>query len=244
MRKGAGVWRLPSGAGAAARKPRAGKGQKPRRDPDVPEPPGGSPLIYDPRAALQELMRRHRPPPELGAAVEIARYEASVRRYPRVEGRLALSQRLCRFSLPSDLRQLEGLSPRGYLMNYCHVCPRRQAHYKRYFDKFDKDRDGLLSFQEAARALLDLYKDLVTPLQVRQLLGVLQADHATSFSQRLFLPLSALTERLLYRPSENENKVIEDREKDKVEEADFSGLMWKFQGCQISDELKKLIYLL
>lgn len=55
--------------------------------------------------------------------------------------RLGFQSVLSPLCLPSDLTALE------YLRRYCFVCSRRQNYYNKSFDKFDRDRDGILSLK-------------------------------------------------------------------------------------------------
>ncbi|XP_007894697.1 uncharacterized protein LOC103180571 [Callorhinchus milii] len=181
----------------------------------------------------------------LDIIAEITEYEASRVRMPTVPTRLALSRQISRFQLPMDIKTLETLSPQDYLMKYCIVCKRRQVHYKKSFDKFDKDRDGILSFQEMEKALIDVYFNTITSRDVRRVTELLLADESTRFTHKLFIPLCALSERLLYTMFEPEDREDNEyREKPTVEEADVWGLNWKFQGCEISDDVKRLISVL
>ncbi|XP_038670671.1 uncharacterized protein LOC119975158 [Scyliorhinus canicula] len=213
------------------------------------KPPSHSLLLYDPQVALQELKSRHPPvQKEVGLTnitMQIASYQSSRKKYNLIQSRLALSKQVSRFKLPVDMRLLEALSPQGYIMKYCSICKRRQALYKRSFDKFDRSRNGILSFQEMEKALIDLYCNTITSQHISQVTDILLVDESTKITYKLFFPLCALSERLLYNVFEtNDRQHDEHREKYKVEEADFSGLKWKFQSCHLSDEMKKLIYLL
>ncbi|GCC19005.1 hypothetical protein chiPu_0020947 [Chiloscyllium punctatum] len=200
-------------------------------------------------AALQELKSQHQPAQKENGLtkiiMEVASYQASRRRSNPIQCRLALSKQISRFKLPMDMRQLEALSPQGYLMKYCTICKRRQVLYKRSFDRFNKNRDGTLSFQEMEKALMDLYCNSISSQHIRQVTSILLLDENTKFTYKLFFSLCALSERILYNLFETKDaQHDEHREKHHVEKVDFSGLKWKFQGCQVSDEMKKLMYLL
>ncbi|GCB60970.1 hypothetical protein scyTo_0014260 [Scyliorhinus torazame] len=208
VRKTARKWSTQLGGKSQAKvTQKSGKGKMKRvkskfkSKPDL-KPPSHSLLLYDPQVALQELKSRHPPvKKEVGLTnitMQIARYQASRKKYNLIQSRLALSKQISRFKLPVDMRLLE-----------------------------------------------DLYCNTITSQHIRQVTGILLVDESTKITYKLFFPLCALSERLLYNLFEtNDRQHDEHREKYKVEEADFSGLKWKFQSCRLSDEMKKLIYLL
>ncbi|MGH0125045.1 UNVERIFIED_CONTAM: hypothetical protein FKN15_043954, partial [Acipenser sinensis] len=131
-------------------------------------------------------------------------------------------------SVFSDLTALE------YLRRYCFVCSRRQNYYNKSFDKFDRDRDGILSLQEMERALKDVYTDDIASEKVQELAELVRAVSETQFDRQLFGAVCALSERLFYTSFVTED--TEDAgngERHRVEKADFCSLTSRFRGCDI-----------
>ncbi|KAM9442250.1 uncharacterized protein ACWYII_014367 [Salvelinus alpinus] len=106
-----------------------------------------------------------------------------------MEARVCPSKTICRFDLPMDFRQLESLSPQGYLCRFCRVCKRRSNLYRRVFEKFDKDSDGLLSLKEMERGICDLYMADVIAGQLQRLVVLIDADAKSHFDCVSFCPV-------------------------------------------------------
>ncbi|XP_033627003.1 proteoglycan 4-like [Asterias rubens] len=168
------------------------------------------------------------------------------RRPPWQTGRMALSRRACRFEIPMDVFVLENMSPTEYLQQYCIVSKRRQAMYRRSFSKVDKDNDMKINMKEFNAAVLEALVGTVQLEQVQDVLTMIQADKFPHFGPKLFCAICSLLERLHYREFVTEDTVDKEGlvEKEKVEDADFLALDWKFDGCVINEPLKRLLYML
>ncbi|XP_039613071.1 uncharacterized protein LOC120531591 [Polypterus senegalus] len=215
---------------------------------DAPERPTSS-LIYNPQVALEELLEKYNKisdDEEIdGIVTEVSNYESRRVKKQPVIARMGLSRSISRFGLPMDLKDLEDFSPQEYLRRCCYVCKRRQNYYKKSFDKFDKDRDGLLSFKEMERALSDVYTSDISPEKVQQLTELILANDSTVFDCALFSATCALSERLFYTCYVTEDTEDEEnKQKHKVEEADFCSLLSKIKSYNITAEMKRLLSLL
>ncbi|XP_069040441.1 uncharacterized protein [Lepisosteus oculatus] len=238
-----------SATGKAGRRKR-GPGRK--REPEGANQREGQPvslLVYDPQVALEELKARHRRAPAEDG-LESIRAQVYEHRAARARGqpaavRMGLSRKICRFELPMDINELDSLCPQDYLRRFCIVCSRRSSHYRKSFHKFDRDRDGVLSFREMEGALRNVYMDELSSQQVRWLAGLVVADSTTLFDSTLFCALCALSERLFYSSFVTEDtEAPENGERSLLEEADFCSLTSKLRSCNIHPSLKTLLSLL
>ena len=73
-----------------------------------------------------------------------------------LKGRMALSKRASRFELPMDVMELEGMNQITYLERYCIVNRRREALYRRAFNRADKDCDLKISIKVRYNLLINL----------------------------------------------------------------------------------------
>ncbi|XP_075706926.1 uncharacterized protein LOC142741432 [Rhinoderma darwinii] len=200
-----------------------------------------SPLVYDPEVSLRELMQKYEKQPESYKISDLREYETNVT--PQGIVRMGVSNHISRFEIPMDVKQLEDMTVHEYLRSYCWVCKRRQIYYKKFFDKFDKDKDGLLSIKEMERALNDLYFDEIDSRHMEELMA-LTREGKEVFDTRLFFSVCALSERMFYSRFVTEDMIETYSEKQWVETADFFALSWKFEGCNINTSLKKLFSIL
>ncbi|RXM93933.1 Unconventional myosin-Ic [Acipenser ruthenus] len=144
-------------------------------------------VVQFPRAqvALEELLVKHqRSPVDEGIGSRTKGQQITVR--------MGLSRKICRFVLPMDMKELENLTALEYLRRYCFVCSRRQNYYNKSFDKFDRDRDGILSLKEMERALKDVYTDDITSEKVQELAELVRAVSETQFDRQLFGAMCAV----------------------------------------------------
>ncbi|XP_041455547.1 serine/arginine repetitive matrix protein 1-like isoform X1 [Lytechinus variegatus] len=163
-----------------------------------------------------------------------------------LRGRIALSRRAARFELPMDVGDLAEMSPVDYLRRHCIISQRRRALYKKAFVKVDKDNDGKINRKELEKAVLDALVDTIQPDKVEVALGYLGAEGDAVFNSRFFSTFCALLERLYYREFTKDDVVekTDTKEKEILEEADFSGLDWKLHGQYVNPPLKALLYML
>ncbi|KAK1158294.1 hypothetical protein AOXY_G23155 [Acipenser oxyrinchus oxyrinchus] len=225
------------------------KKKKEKKEKEESEPQPISPLVYNSQVALEELLVKHqRSPVDEGIGsvrAELAEYQARRTKGQQITVRMGLSRKISRFVLPMDMKELENLTALEYLRRYCFVCSRRQNYYNKSFDKFDRDRDGILSLKEMERALKDVYTDDIASEKVQELAELVRAVSETQFDRQLFGAMCALSERLFYT-----SFVTEDTEdagngaRHRVEEADFCSLTSRFRGCDIQGNVKSLLSML
>ncbi|XP_072285585.1 uncharacterized protein [Pyxicephalus adspersus] len=232
-----------NGSGTKKKKKRIKKSAKGGRVPE-PEPIRCySPLVYDPEVCLQELMKKYAKQPEALGINELRQYEADLQTSQKSAIRMGVSNHISRFEIPMDIKLLENMTVNQYLKTYCRVCKRRQTFYRKLFDKYDRDKDGILSITEAEGAISDFYCHEIQPKQVKELIAMTSEEDAV-FDYQLFFALCALSERVFYSTFVTEESSDLDSEKQWVEAADFSAINWKFEGCNINKSLKRLIRLL
>ncbi|OCT94218.1 uncharacterized protein LOC108708029 [Xenopus laevis] len=198
-----------------------------------------SPLVYNPEAIVQELMEKYPKKQQDSGLNELSEYENNRQRDLGLPVRMGLSNKISRFEIPVDIKLLEALTVQDYLRTYCRVCKRRQIYYKKFFDKFDKDRDGILSSQGTEDALKDLYFNEISSSQVKDLMSLIKANEESKIDRMLFSSLCALSERIFYAALVTEDTGV--AEKQWLEAADFCGMSWKSSGCHIDDSLKRLL---
>ncbi|KAE8622590.1 hypothetical protein XENTR_v10005302 [Xenopus tropicalis] len=199
-----------------------------------------SPLVYNPEAIVEELMAKYPPNQHDPGLKELYEYENNRQREPGLPVRMGLSNKISRFEIPVDIKVLEDLTAQDYLRTYCRVCKRRQLYYKKFFDKFDKDRDGALSSQATEDALKHLYFNEISSSQVKDLMSLIKAKEDTKLDCMLFSSLCALSERLFYTTLVTEDTGSATNKRQWLEAADFSGMSWKYAGCNIDETLKRL----
>ncbi|XP_075445455.1 uncharacterized protein LOC142489117 isoform X5 [Ascaphus truei] len=203
------------------------------------------PHEYVPDVTPQEqLKQRYKKSLEDSGLNEPHEYVPDRQKSQHVAVRMGLSNHISRFQIPMDIKLLESMNVQDYLRNYCLVCKRRQTYYKKFFDKFDSDKDGIISSMEMEAALKDVYFNEINSEQVKHLMSVISAEENTEFDSKLFYSLCALSERLFYTKFVTEDTHDKYCEKPWVEKADFSAINWKLVGCDIDEALKRLLCLL
>ncbi|UJR33207.1 hypothetical protein I4U23_020662 [Adineta vaga] len=157
-------------------------------------------------------------------------------------GRISISKQGCRFELPSDLRKLEDLTPLEYIGHYCRFSSHRKYQFKRIFDKYRNSKYGL-DISNLYSAITDIHPDSFTRSQYDELCRLICINDQTyQFSFETFSGILAVCERLVY-DALNSSSDPEDYElaKDPLEKCDFDSLDRKFDGCNISNEMRKLL---
>ncbi|XP_078140342.1 uncharacterized protein LOC144539406 [Centroberyx gerrardi] len=218
------------------------------------EHPTVSPLIYDPQRAVEELLQGQPLRTEDGEeSVESLRSQLYEREHAcskpqAAEQRVFPSKRICRFELPMDFSLLETLSPQLYLQSFCRVCERRRKLYRRVFDKFDKDRDGLLSLelltsvcpqQEMRAAVSELHG---AEVDAGRLLLLMEVEEGSRFDWLLVCAACALSERLFHSHlTEDLREEEEDEEEDSLEKADLNSLLVKLNDYCVPAPLTRLL---
>ncbi|XP_061417418.1 uncharacterized protein LOC133348555 isoform X5 [Lethenteron reissneri] len=98
---------------------------------------------------------------------------------------------------------------------------------------------------DCQQALSKVHGNTVGAAQINTVLDIVGADNNSKFDLHLFSALCALSERMLYHVFVTEEDDHTGRGKrDALEEADFYLLDMKLQGCNISQEMKKLFSVL
>jgi len=164
---------------------------------------------------------------------------------PTVNGRYVCSQRSCRLQLPMDLRLLETLTPREYLLSHCKISSRRRALYKKLFTRH-ADKSGSIPVQNLYKALQDIHYGAVTQNDVKDICEMLLLDDTSSLDLETFSITAAIVERLLYPKFRVEHtmKDVEQYGREQLERADFYSLNNKLEGIHINDSMMKLIHTL
>ncbi|XP_076806915.1 uncharacterized protein LOC143450314 isoform X2 [Clavelina lepadiformis] len=256
-----------------SKKKKKGKKKKKTGGKTPIEHPPAEPLFsYDPNALSPIEMAKHRMQSmkrentDLTSAINSMREfdetcREKMKAQPWLFGRMALSKQICRFFLPVDLRELEGISPSQYLSKYCVVCKRRQKLYTTSFDRQLMKRKSTkepqtditkrtLNVKETELALRNVHAGCIDSDQIahmRQLVCMHDEESQANVSRidsKLFGSICALTERLFY-----DHFVTEDTEEDdesshrqRIETADFDGLEWRLKEVKITDELRNLLF--
>ncbi|KAM5180767.1 uncharacterized protein ACMZJ9_001324 [Mantella aurantiaca] len=232
-----------NGSGTKKKKKKIKKSTKRGR---VPEPVPSrcySPLVHDPEVCLQELMQKYAKQPEALGISELRQYTADIQTSQKAAVRMGVSNYISRFEIPMDIKLLENMTVHQYLKTYCRVCKRRLTFYKKFFDKYDRDKDGNLSIMETEGALNDLYCHEIHPKQVKELIAMTSEEKEVC-DAKLFFALCALSERMFYSTFVTEDASEFYSERQWVETADLSAINWKLEGCNIKESLQKLFRLL
>ncbi|XP_061417416.1 uncharacterized protein LOC133348555 isoform X3 [Lethenteron reissneri] len=205
-----------------------------------------SALIYDQQTDLEERMAAFQSQTlrdDTQDFMSVGNYKNLEMNYTHT--RLAASKLICHFRLPVDIRGLEGITPRQYLLHYCTVDRRRRNHYQCIFIQMHLDKHGFISYKDCQQALSKVHGNTVGAAQINTVLDIVGADNNSKFDLHLFSALCALSERMLYHVFVTEEDDHTGRGKrDALEEADFYLLDMKLQGCNISQEMKKLFSVL
>ncbi|CAH1239509.1 Hypp5836 [Branchiostoma lanceolatum] len=149
-----------------------------------------------------------------------------------------------RFELPMDLRELDTLTPRQYLSKYCRLNKTRQLVYRDMFDKQDWRHAGSLTFKDVLKAVQELYERDASSARLTRIMELLDLDSDATFDRDLFGMVCALYDRLLLREHTARVEGVEQTEKEKLENADFTALKWKLHDREISGPLKALLHAL
>ncbi|XP_006812778.1 uncharacterized protein LOC100372411 [Saccoglossus kowalevskii] len=165
---------------------------------------------------------------------------------PWLQGRLAFSKQTARFEIPMDVRVLKNMTPVEYLTQYCIVSKRRQAFYRRHFNKVDRDNDLKINRKELEQALKNVHVDAITSEEIDKIVELVDLDDENyKFMFKLFSAMCALSERILYPNFVTEDTAhLPEHQKEKVEDADFSALDWKLDGYPVNPPVKKILYML
>ncbi|XP_040194332.1 uncharacterized protein LOC120927609 [Rana temporaria] len=232
-----------NGSGTKRKKKRIKKSAKGDLVPEAQPSRCYSPLVYDPEVCQRELMQKYAKQPEALGISELRQYAAEIQTSQKAAVRMGVSNHISRFEIPMDIKLLENTTVHQYLKTYCRVCKRRQTFYKKFFDKYDRDKDGMLSIMETEAAVTDLYCNEIHPKQVKELIAV-TSEEDEMFDSKLFFALCALSERMFYSTFVTKDASELYSERQWVETADFSAINWKFEGCNINTSLKRLFRLL
>nr|XP_018667319.1 uncharacterized protein LOC100186521 [Ciona intestinalis] len=245
------------------------KKKKKRERKEVPKKEPEPLFEYDPNApdpieeARREIMNRRGDNTDLAAAVVSMKLfdeqcKEKIKNQPWLFGRMALSRNICRFWIPMDVRELEGLSPAQYLSKYCVITKRRFKLYSQAFDRQLQKRKSkdtsvevktTLDIKECERALRDVHSNCINDEQVshvRDLVCINNKDtkgNVSRINSALFCQICALTERLFYShfvTEDNDDEMTS--QKQRIEDADFDGLEWKLRGVAITKELRRLLF--
>ncbi|XP_072163794.1 uncharacterized protein [Diadema setosum] len=194
------------------------------------------------RGSLSDDEDDEPPPASLASLVEPT--NRMLKQSEWLRGRIALSRRAARFELPMDVGELAEMTPVEYLSKYCIISHRRRALYKKAFSRADKDNDGKINRKELETAVLDALVDTIQADKVNLVLKFLGAEQHSVYTSRFFAAFCALLERLYYKEfaKEDSSERKEEKEKEILEEADFTGLDWKLQGQYVNPDLKELLY--
>ncbi|XP_071504894.1 uncharacterized protein [Diadema antillarum] len=194
------------------------------------------------RGSLSDDEDDETPPASLASLVEPT--NRMLKQSEWLRGRIALSRRAARFELPMDVGELAEMTPVEYLSKYCIISHRRRALYKKAFSRADKDNDGKINRKELETAVLDALVDTIQADKVNLVLKFLGAERHPVYTSRFFAAFCALLERLYYKEfaKEDSSERKEEKEKEILEEADFTGLDWKLQGQYVNPDLKELLY--
>ncbi|XP_078484311.1 uncharacterized protein LOC100186521 [Ciona intestinalis] len=244
------------------------KKKKTREKKEVPKKESEPLFEYDPNApdpveeARREIMNRRADNSDLAAAVVSMKLfdeqcKEKIKNQPWLFGRMALSRNICRFWIPIDVRELEGLSPAQYLSKYCVITKRRFKLYSQAFERQLQKRKTkdtsvevktTLDIKECERALRDVHSNCINDEQVshvRDLVCINNKDtkgNVARINSALFCQVCALTERLFYSHFVTEDNDDETSQKQRIEDADFDGLEWKLRGVAITKELRRLLF--
>nr|CAB3263008.1 uncharacterized protein LOC100186521 [Phallusia mammillata] len=245
------------------------KGGKKKKTPtkETSTSPVESLFSYDPNApdpidmARQKVANRRRDNSELNSVMTTMKtFDDKMKNQPWLFGRMALSKQICRFWLPMDLRDLEGINPSQYLSQYCSVCKRRVKFYSQAFDRQlsrRKSKDtspetkSTLDIKESEKAILDVHAGCINSEQLAYLCDLVclsKKDGPQSVSRlncKLFCSICALTERLFYSNFVTEDAIESDNsQRQRIEAADFDGLEWRLRNVKVTPELHRLLFLL
>ncbi|KAI3381148.1 hypothetical protein SNEBB_009525 [Seison nebaliae] len=160
-------------------------------------------------------------------------------------GRLALSKQSARFELPIDIRLLQKMSTIEYLCSYCRVSVRRNALYKRIFEKLKDGKDGDMSFNNLILSLKEVHSGGVGEEQLNEVFDLIELDREKRIDYELFIGIASFLERILYHQFVTEDtEEMPDYQKDNLESADFQSLPKRCNSLNMNKNLMKLLQML
>ncbi|KAF8570005.1 hypothetical protein P879_02150, partial [Paragonimus westermani] len=148
-----------------------------------------------------------------------------------------------RFTLPMELKYLEGLTPMTYCLKYCIISNNRYTLYQRTHARMRENRRPRISLKAVAEALSGLLGGTLKEQQSEELFDLfeLTPEHRTLTVDE-FCVLCALTERLYYQ--KNLRSLTEETQqmlRGPLEAADFHGLSTRLKGVNVSPALERLL---
>ena len=164
---------------------------------------------------------------------------------------LSVSCDTCRFELPINANSLSNMTMQDYLSTHCVLSARRVHLYRYFFKKYDKNRDGVLSMEEACNALHGIYSYSETEKCVEILTRALEEERkeknmdSIKVHVELFEGLAALTERLIFHhqnPRMHRTGGIADRVQSELEQSDFHSIKTRLHGVTISKYLQMIFH--
>lgn len=160
----------------------------------------------------------------------------------KITGRLALSQQSSRFTLPMDMKELETMSAKEYVIQYCKITQRRQHLYDNVYRQAVGAVTKPLPYKELEKTLKNVLVDTLNHEHFKYICDLLEIKEGEDINAPLFSKMAALAERLLYpQYVTKETEDHKDYQKELIEVADFSALEWKFQGVCVRPEIQKLL---
>ncbi|XP_076107516.1 uncharacterized protein LOC143075823 isoform X20 [Mytilus galloprovincialis] len=160
----------------------------------------------------------------------------------KITGRLALSQQSSRFTLPMDMKELETMTPKQYIVKYCKITKRRQHLYDNVYRQTVGAVTKPMHYKELEKALKNVLVDTLNHEHYQYICELLEIKEGEDINSDLFAKMSALAERLLYpQYVTKETEDHKDYQKELIEVADFSALEWKFHGVNVRPDIQKLL---
>ncbi|CAH8520234.1 unnamed protein product [Heterobilharzia americana] len=148
-----------------------------------------------------------------------------------------------RFTLPMELKDLQGLSSMDYCLRYCILSTRRTGLYQRIFSKMKDNHQQTLNLSILMESIKSLLGGTLTSEQADELASLFElTPESRTLTMNEFYVLCAVAERLYYQ--KNLHSLTEETQqmlRSPIETADFYKLKSRINGVNIKPSLLRLL---
>ncbi|THD28449.1 hypothetical protein D915_000779 [Fasciola hepatica] len=148
-----------------------------------------------------------------------------------------------RFTLPMELKDLEGLTPMTYCLKYCVLSNNRVALYQRTFARMRENRRPKINLKALSDALSTLVGGTLLPEQAEELFTLFElTPENRSLTPDEFSIVCAMTERLFYQKNlRSLSEETQQMQRGLLERADFHQIQIRLNGVKLNPALRRLL---
>ncbi|KAG5446358.1 hypothetical protein CSKR_104279 [Clonorchis sinensis] len=148
-----------------------------------------------------------------------------------------------RFTLPMELKHLEGLTPMAYCLKYCIISNNRQTLYQRTFGRMHENRRPRVSLKFLADAISGLLGGTLEAEQAQELFSLLEINaDSKALTVDEFCVLCALAERFYYHKNlRSLTEETQQMQRGVLEAADFHRFSIRLHGINLLPSLSRFL---